>query len=71
MSYRLGRDRNGMLTYTYDAGPDIRFVFHTLAEVGEPYQPWFKSAIKAHGWTVVTRELDAKPWVADFVKEPK
>jgi len=55
-----------MLTYEYDAGPDISFAFHTFHEVGAPYQPWFKAEIKRRGWVVETRELEAKPWVADF-----
>lgn len=67
---RLTRLKGGMLRYHYsiDRSGDIAFDFHTLAEVGAPYQQWFKDAIAARGWAVeFGRDLDDTPWVADFV----
>lgn len=63
--------KGGMLRYQYDAGEDIRFDFHLLCEVGAPYQGWFKREIKRRGLKVETRQLEVKPWVADFVVKQK
>lgn len=57
--------KNLVVTYRYFE-EDWGFETNLLCEVGEPYQPWFKAEIARRGWEIETRELDAKPWVADF-----
>ena len=65
---RLTRKRGGMLRYRYEAGGCMGFSFNSLAEVGEPYQPWFREEIARRGWVVeYGRDLDERPWVADFL----
>lgn len=65
---KLTKLKNGMLHYRYDCNPDIGFDFYTLAEVGGPYQPWFRDEIARLGWVVeYGRYLTHYPWVADFV----
>lgn len=64
---RLTVQKGGMLRYRYEAGGCMEFDFHTLAEVGEPYQPWFRNKIERLGWVVeFGMDLDEAPWVADF-----
>jgi hypothetical protein len=61
---------NGMLRYQYALSDDreVAFAFHTLSEVGEPFQAWFRSEIETRGLQVAFgRDLDDKPYVADFV----
>lgn len=65
---KLTKLKGGMLRYRYTAGGCVDFDFHTLAEVGEPYQAWFREEIRRRGWEVQTREMDCKPWIADFVR---
>lgn len=73
---QLTKLKGGMLRYRYaiDDSGEVAFDFNTLAEVGEPYQQWFKEEIQRRGWTVeFGRDLEEKPYVADFVigtKEP-
>lgn len=58
----------GMLRYRYRAGGCMDFSFHLLSEVGAPYQPWFRDQIERRGLTVeFGRDIDQKPWCADFV----
>ena len=65
---RLTRLKEGILRYRYYIGPDMGFDFNTLAEVGAPYQAWFRDEIKRRGWIVkYGMDLPEKPWVADFV----
>ena len=63
------RVKNGYMEYTYSIGwseDSAVFVFNTLAEVGEPFQPWFKNLIKRHGMSIAYGvELDSYPWVVD------
>jgi hypothetical protein len=60
--------KGGMLCYRYDCGPEISFDFNMLCEVGEPYQQWFRDEIARRGLIVeFSRDIQAKPWVADFV----
>lgn len=63
----------GMLSYKYSiSGGEIDFNFHTLAEVGEPYQQWFRDEIARRGWKVeLGRTLEERPYVADFVISAK
>ncbi len=69
MEYALSKDDNGMLTYEYMCSVDCGFCFHTLAEVGAPYQQWFRDEIKLLGWTVEFGcDIDVSPYVADFVR---
>lgn len=65
-SLTVGKD--GMLNYRYSAGPDMAFHFHLLCEVGEPYQQQFRDEIERRGLVIETRELDEKPWIADFIR---
>lgn len=73
---QLTKLKGGMLRYRYaiDDSGEVAFDFNTLAEVGEPYQQWFKEEIQRRGWTIeFGRDLEEKPYVADFVigtKEP-
>ena len=72
---KITRSPNGQLTYRYRAGGCVDMAFHTLAEVGEPYQAAARAAL-AHrqfrGYTIeYGRELDAKSWVADFAVKAK
>lgn len=67
---KLTKLDGGMLRYQYALGEDqeVTFDFSTLAEVGEPFQQWFKDEIRTRGWIVeFGRDLDEKPYVADFV----
>lgn len=65
---RLTHDKEGLLVYRYQTCAEIGFVFHTLAEVGAPYQPWFRDEIARRGWYVVHGvELERAPWVADVL----
>lgn len=67
---RLTKLAGGMLRYRYaiDSSGEVAFDFNTLAEVGEPYQPWFREEIARRGWHVeFGRNLDETPYVADFV----
>lgn len=60
--------KDGMLRYCYSVNRDIGFDFNTLAEVGAPYQAAFRSMIAQRGLKVeFGRDIDVKPWVADFV----
>lgn len=69
---RLTHLKGGMLRYRYDCGPDLGFDFNTLAEVGAPYQQWFRDEINRQGWIVeFGRNIDYTPWVADFVIREK
>ena len=68
---KITRDKNGMLTYWYAAGPDISFKFHMLCEVGAPCQEAARRIIQREGWQVdYGRSIDAAPWVADFARVP-
>lgn len=73
---KLTKLKGGMLRYRYaiDDSGEVAFDFNTLAEVGEPFQQWFMDEIQRRGWTVeFGRDLEEKPYVADFVtgtKEP-
>ena len=70
---RLTRMAGGMLRYRYDLDNqgDMGFDFHMLCEVGAPYQAWFRNEIARRGWDVDhAREIEKKPWVADFVVWP-
>jgi hypothetical protein len=49
MYFLLALKPSGMLSYVYEIGDDIRFRFHTLAEVGEPYQPVFREDDQGKG----------------------
>lgn len=72
MNERLTILKGGILRYQYDVNKDIGFDFNTLAEVGEPYQPWFRDEIAKMGLTVAFGvELDAAPWVVDKVVKTK
>lgn len=67
---KLTKQKGGMLRYRYalDGSGEVAFDFHTLAEVGEPYQQWFRDEIARQGWQVeFGRDLEEKPYVADFV----
>jgi len=69
MNERLTVLRGGILRYRYDVNKYIGFNFNTLAEVGEPYQQWFRYEIARRGLTVTYgKELDCKPWIADVVE---
>ena len=62
------RVNKGYMEYTYNLGDDdeIVFKFSTLAEVGDPYQCWFKDQIKREGMIIAYGvELGHHPWVAD------
>lgn len=60
--------KGGMLRYRYDVNRCIGFDFNTLAEVGGPYQLWFRAEIARRGLNVeFGRCIDEKPYVADFV----
>ena len=64
---KVTRKPNGMLTYRYCAHGMMQFKFHTLAEVGAPYQSAARRIIESNGWKVdYGRDIDAPPWVADF-----
>lgn len=68
MNHRLTRLKGGMLRYRYTAGGCMDFDFNTLAEVGEPYQQWFRNEILRRGWSVAYGyDLPTAPWVADMV----
>lgn len=67
---KLTRLAGDILRYRYalDGTGEIAFDFNTLAEVGAPYQQWFKDEILRRGWTVdYGRDLDEKPYVADVL----
>ncbi len=69
MYFLLALKPSGMLSYAYEIGDGISFRFHTLAEVGEPYQPRFRDMIKEKGWVVdYGVDLDYYPWMADFYR---
>lgn len=62
------------LTYAYSAGPDRRFSFHLLSEVGAPWQreaeEMANTLAKARGCVIRQVELSAEPWYVDaLVKE--
>jgi len=63
------RVKNGYMEYTYsldENNDEVDFKFSTLAEVGEPYQPWFKDQIKRRGMVIAYgANLIHYPWVAD------
>lgn len=66
----LCRLESGMLRYRYslDDSGEVSFDFNTLAEVGEPFQQWFRDEIVRRGWTAeFGRSIEGRPWVADFV----
>ena len=66
--------KHGMLRYRYTAGGCMDFDFNTLAEVGQPYQKAFLDLIEKRRLKIeFSRNIDEKPWVADFVvkEEPK
>lgn len=68
---RISRAANGMLTYRYTAGGCMEFAFHTLAEVGAPYQQEARAIIRANGWTVrYNALLPSAPYVADIAVPP-
>lgn len=68
VKYSLSKSRTGMLTYRYAPSRDLGFEFHTLAEVGEPYQQWFRDEIALRGYVVdYGVDLPTAPWVADLV----
>jgi hypothetical protein len=64
-----------MLTYRYSTGRGgMSFAFTMLCEVGQPYQSAAKAqldALRSQGYVIETRNLEAKPWVADFAVKPK
>ena len=64
---KVTKDRTGLVTYRYAAGGCMPFELHLLCEVGAPYQAAARRSIAAKKWRVETRELSARPWVADFV----
>lgn len=57
------------LVYTYIAGGCCAFKFHTLAEVGAPYQGKAKTLrdrlAAACGCKVVTVELESPPYIVE------
>lgn len=68
MNEKLTVLKDGMLRYRYDVNRDIGFDFHTLAEVGAPFQSWFRNEIARRGLKVqFGRFIEEKPYVADFV----
>lgn len=70
VAYRLTLAPNNMLTYEYIVSPDedeIYCLYHSFAEVGEPYQEWFRRQIVERGyWVNYSVELHSSPWIADF-----
>ena len=52
-------DDEGIITYGYEFSEGDWMSFHTIAEVGEPFQHLFKGVSK------VTKNLDQHPCVAD------
>lgn len=72
MANRLTVKAGGLLAYRYDVSKDIGFKFNTLAEVGAPYQQWFRDEIAKRGWVVeFGRNLDEPPYVGDFLLATK
>lgn len=66
---KVTRDRNGVLTYRYKVSRDMSFEFHTLAEVGAPYQQEARDIIRANRWRVqYGADLPCAPWVVDRVQ---
>jgi len=65
---RLIKLARGLLLYRYDVNSDMEFNFHTLAEVGAPFQQQFGYEIKKCRWIVQHgRWVEGKPHVGDFV----
>lgn len=63
---RLSILAGGMLCYRYRTGMG-QFCFHSLCEVGEPYQEDFKLLLGRLGRSIeFDRQLVQAPWVADF-----
>jgi hypothetical protein len=61
--------KGGILVYSYNVSPDCGFRFHTLAEVGEPYQAEFREMIEKRGLDIeYGADLDHSPWVVDRIK---
>ena len=64
-----------VLCYDYRAGSDMRFKFHLLSEVGEPYQKQMRALANtlasANNAVIVTKELDQYPWYADVMEKRK
>jgi hypothetical protein len=66
-NYSLTVGAGGILNYRYNATKEVGFHFHTLAEVGAPFQPWFRKEILRRGLTVAYgQDLDHAPWVVDI-----
>lgn len=49
--------------FAYNAGPQMRFKFSMLCEVGQPFIPIFEAMIKDRGLDLITIEIDEYPWV--------
>lgn len=64
----ITRNCAGVITYRYTIGNDCMMKFHTLAEVGQPYQCQARRIIRRYGWRVqFGADLNCAPWVADVV----
>lgn len=64
---KLMIDKHGMLTYHYEVSEGVAFSFHTLREVGAPYQGRFSLLLARRGVTVEPGYvLPFPPYVADF-----
>jgi hypothetical protein len=61
--------------YVYDASEYLRFRFHLLCEVGQPWQreaqEQLETLCKKTNSEVVTIELDHKPWLIDTLVKVK
>ena len=60
------------LVYIYDTSQDCGFAFHTLAEVGEPWQAEAKAEARrtADFWGMRIKhgvEIDQAPWFVDIL----
>lgn len=66
-------EENTSVYYVYDATEEVRFNFHTLTEVGAPFQPEARAILKERGWEVIHGHfIDKKPWVIDkFISKQK
>jgi hypothetical protein len=66
---KVTKNSSGMLTFDYEAGPDMSFKFHLLSEVGEPWQEQAVAVLRANGWwPIVTCEAPPPIHVASFVQ---
>jgi hypothetical protein len=60
--WRILATKGNTLVYDY-GNQHFACQFNTMAEVGEPYQPWFKDALKRHNITM-TPGSDGDCWTA-------